>query len=200
MFPTFPIYGPPTAALNVKRRIRDHAMVTWPTLQKTGGKRGTIHEFSLSDRYGFKNCKKLTNWARGKNIKCETMRLFFKSTHLVHPCTPHHSGTHLENSGTPWAEPVLFNLWYGIRTSADKKILSRGWQTLCRRESSKNYQYQRPWESKVRDFELWADSTCEKSWRRRYFERTRERERKQCRKIISPESAESISPEVYFSR
>ena len=27
-----------------------------------------------------------------------------------------------------------------------------------------------------------------------------ERERKQCRKIISPESAESISPEVYFSR
>jgi len=72
---------------------------------------------------------------------------------------------------------VLFNLWDGIRTSADKQILSRGWQTLCKRESSKNYQHQRPWESKVREFELWADSTCEKSWRRIYFERTRERER-----------------------
>jgi len=30
------------------------------------------------------------------------MQLFFKSTHLVHPCTPHHSGTPQENSGTPW--------------------------------------------------------------------------------------------------
>ena len=28
--------------------------------------------------------------------------MFFKSTHLVHPCTPHHGGTTLENSGTPW--------------------------------------------------------------------------------------------------
>jgi len=28
--------------------------------------------------------------------------LFFKSTHLVHPCTPHHGGTPLQNSGTPW--------------------------------------------------------------------------------------------------
>ena len=27
-------------------------------------------------------------------------------------------------------KPVLFNLWDGVRTSADKKILSRGWQTL----------------------------------------------------------------------
>jgi len=70
--------------------------------KQTGGKRGTIHEFTLSDRYGFKYCKKLINWARAKKIKCETMRLFFKSTHLVHPCTPHHSGTPLENSGTPW--------------------------------------------------------------------------------------------------
>ena len=70
--------------------------------KQTGGKRGTNHEFTLSDRYGFKNCKKLTNWARAKNIKCETMRLFFKSTHLVHPCTSHHGGTLLENSGTPW--------------------------------------------------------------------------------------------------
>ena len=31
------------------------------------------------------------------------MRIFFKSTHLVHPCTPRHSGTPLENSGTPWS-------------------------------------------------------------------------------------------------
>jgi len=30
------------------------------------------------------------------------MWLFFKSIHLVHPCTPHHGGTPLENSGTPW--------------------------------------------------------------------------------------------------
>ena len=30
------------------------------------------------------------------------MWLFFKSTHLVHPCTPHHGGTPLQNSGTPW--------------------------------------------------------------------------------------------------
>jgi len=32
-FPTIPTCGPPTAALNVKRRTRHHAMVTWPTLQ-----------------------------------------------------------------------------------------------------------------------------------------------------------------------
>ena len=70
--------------------------------KQTGGKRGTIHEFTRFDRYGFTNCEKLTNWARAKNIKCETTLLFFKSTHLVHPCTPHHSGTPLENSGTPW--------------------------------------------------------------------------------------------------
>ena len=56
---------------------------------------------SHSDRHGFKNCAKLTNWDRAKNIIWQIW-LFFKSTHLVHPCTPHHSGTPLENSGTPW--------------------------------------------------------------------------------------------------
>ena len=69
--------------------------------KQTGGKRGTIHEFTLSDRYGFKNCKKLINWARAKKIKCETMRLFFKSTHLAHLYTP-----------SQWYTPRKF--WYTL--------------------------------------------------------------------------------------
>jgi len=59
-------------------------------------------KFTFSDRHGFKICEKLTHWATTNNITCETMWLFFKSTHLVHPCKPHHGGTPLENSGASW--------------------------------------------------------------------------------------------------
>ena len=50
---------------------------------------------------------------------CGTMSLFVKSTHLVHPCTHHHSGTPLENSDTPWG------VRYARLTSTDLE------QTLC---------------------------------------------------------------------
>ena len=65
--------------------------------KQTGGKQQTIHT-----RYGFKTRKKLTHCTRAKNIICEAMWLFLKSTHLVHPCTPFHGGTPLKISGTPW--------------------------------------------------------------------------------------------------
>jgi len=58
--------------------------------------------FTFSDRYGFKICEKLTHWNRAKSITCETVWLFLMSTHLVHPCKPHHGGTPLENSGASW--------------------------------------------------------------------------------------------------
>ena len=41
--------------------------------------------FTFSDRYDFKICQKLTHWTRAKNITCETVWLFLKSTHLEHP-------------------------------------------------------------------------------------------------------------------
>ena len=52
------------------------------------------------------------------------MWLFFKSTHLVHPCTPHHGGTPLENSGTLWGvrhtrltSTTLRDRWKNLRTA-----------------------------------------------------------------------------------
>ena len=87
------------AALNLQRRIRDQVMVIWPRLQTN---RQENRNFTFSDRYGFKICEKLTHWNRAKNITCETVWLFLKSTHLVHPCKPHHGGTPLENSGASW--------------------------------------------------------------------------------------------------
>jgi len=47
-------------------------------------------KFTFSDRRGFKICEMLTHWARAKNITCETMWLFLKSTHLVNPITVVH--------------------------------------------------------------------------------------------------------------
>jgi len=62
---------------------------------------GKDRQCTLPDRYGFKICEKLTHCAGVEEI-CGTMWLFLKSTHLVHPCTPHHGGTPLENFGSPW--------------------------------------------------------------------------------------------------
>jgi len=65
--------------------------------KQTGGKTQTMY---TRNWYGVKICEKLTHCAGAKDI-CGTMWLIFKSTHLVHPCTPHQVGTPLENSGTP---------------------------------------------------------------------------------------------------
>jgi len=58
-FPTFPTCGTPTAALNVK----GYVITGWSPDQyykQTVKKRRTFMN-SHSDRYGFKNCAKLTN-------------------------------------------------------------------------------------------------------------------------------------------
>ena len=84
------------AALN-SQRIRDGHLTNITNKQAR-----KYRNFTFSDRYGFKICEKLTHWTRAKNIACETVWLFLKSTHLVHPCKPHHGGTPLENSGASW--------------------------------------------------------------------------------------------------
>ena len=60
----------------------------------------TYREFTLSDRYGFKSVKSYHTELEQRTS--HVMWLFLKSTYLVHPSTPHHSGTPLENFGTPW--------------------------------------------------------------------------------------------------
>jgi len=78
-----------------KKRIRDGNLTN--VTKKQAWK---YRQCTLPDRYGFKICEKLTHCAGAMNIRV-TMWLFLKSTHLVHPCTPHQVGTTLENSGTP---------------------------------------------------------------------------------------------------
>jgi len=51
------------------------------------------------------------------------MRLLFKSTHLVHPCIPHHSGTPLENSGTPWGVQYTRLTSTGLEQLSDEGAL-----------------------------------------------------------------------------
>jgi len=75
----------------------------------TNKQAGKYRRFILSNRYSFKTCEKLTQWARAKNIMFETMWLFSNSTDLVHPCAPHHVGApwEMENSGKK-------NFWYTL--------------------------------------------------------------------------------------
>jgi len=79
-----------------KKKIRDGHLINITNKQAVKDR-----QCPPLDRYGFKICEKLTHCAGAKNI-CGIMWLFLKSTHLVHPCTSHHSDTPMENSGTPW--------------------------------------------------------------------------------------------------
>ena len=76
--------------------------------------------FTFSDRYGFKICEKLKLPTRAKNITCWDSVIFLKSTHLVHPCKPHHGGTPMENSVASWG------VRYTRLTSTNVENVERG--------------------------------------------------------------------------
>ena len=103
-------------------------MVIWSRLQ-TNWQGKTIHEFTLSDRYNFKICQKLTHWARAKNFRCEAMWLIFKSTHLVHlvhPITVVHPWKillHSEVCDTPGWQALIYS--YRTEVTVAKKFQKR---------------------------------------------------------------------------